>query len=291
MRKSSAFYRTARTVKYVRDESIRIAHRIMGRKFCLPNFLIVGAQKAATTALYEYLLQHPSIAGGVTKEVHFFDHRFLSGVPWYKSNFLAFNQGVGSSENSIMGEASPYYLAHPFVPERVHTACPDVKLIVLLRDPVARAISQYEHERKRGFEKLSLHEALHAECERIKGEVARLADPGYRSYPYEHYTYVTRGLYADQLRCWFEHFPVSQLLILDTKQLRDDPAIVLNKVAKFLDVDQWKPNLTLAHNQGDYPKPIKLDVDWLRTRFEEPNRDLTTLLGRQFSWSMMDGGT
>lgn len=198
-----------------------------------------------------------------------------------------FNQGVGSAENSIMGEASPYYLAHPFVPERVHAVCPDVRLIVLLRDPVARAISQHEHERRRGFEKLSLHEALNAECERINGEAARLADPGYRSYPYEHYTYVTRGLYADQLRRWLEHFPMSQLLILDAEQLRADPAVALTKVAEFLDVGQWDPELSLAHNQSEYPTPMKTDVDWLRTRFEEPNRELATLLGRQFSWSMM----
>ena len=288
MRKTSAMYQVARPVRFAKEEAIRIATRISGRKCDLPDFLIIGAQKAATTALYNYLLQHPSVCKAVTKEVHFFDNRFSLGVSWYKSNFPQCKDRDAAGDYGIIGEASPYYLAHPYVPERVHSICPDVRLIVLLRDPVFRAISQHDHERRRGFEKLPLKEALAAEQERIAGEAQRLKDSKYRSYAYEHYSYVTRGLYAEQLDRWFALFPRSQLLVLEAEMLRSQPSATLAATAEFLGIEKWTPDLSVSHNPGAYSKPSSAEIEWLRTRFEQPNQRLNALLGRHFSWSMME---
>ncbi len=138
----------------------------------LPDYLIIGAQRAGTTSLHRYLIQHPGVRTTLrTKGVHFFDTGYGRGMSWYASRFptrltawyVARRHGV----ELRTGEASPYYLFHPHVPGRVAEHLPQVKLIALLRDPVGRAYSHYQHEVARGFETLSFEEAIEAEAARL----------------------------------------------------------------------------------------------------------------------------
>ncbi|HEY9295730.1 MAG TPA: sulfotransferase domain-containing protein, partial [Phormidium sp.] len=164
---------------------------------CQPDFIIIGAQKCGTTSLYEYLIQHPQILAASKKEVHFFDLNFAKGVDWYRQQFKPVSQ------KSITGEASPYYIFHPLVPQRIYQLFPQVKLIVLLRNPVERAISHYYHEVRLGFEDLGLEDAIAQEPARLEGETAKiLADETYYSYNHQHYTYLSRGVYVEQLNNW-----------------------------------------------------------------------------------------
>jgi hypothetical protein len=112
----------------------------------------------------------------------------------------------------ITGEGSPYYLFHPLAAERAAATVPDVKVIAMLRNPVSRAYSHYQHEVDGGFEELSSFEAaIDAEPERLRGEAERLvAEPGATSYAHRHYSYLARGRYAEQLEVWFRHFPESR---------------------------------------------------------------------------------
>ena len=168
----------------------------------LPDFLVIGAQKAGTTALYAYLRWHPQITGPSWKEVSFFDRHWWRGEGWYRGQFPLRSGG------RLVGEASPSYLFHPLAPERVHALLPGVKLVALLRDPVARAYSHYQHEVALGREPLSFEDALAAEDERTRGEVERLvADPRAFSRAWWDHTYASRGLYADQLERWLAVFP------------------------------------------------------------------------------------
>src|SRR6187200_1451927 len=138
----------------------------------LPDFLVIGAQKAGTTALYAYLRWHPGITGPSWKEVSFFDRHWWRGEAWYRGQFPLRAGG------RLVGEASPSYLFHPLAPERARSLVPDAKLIALVRNPVDRAYSQYQHAVALGREPLSFEDALAAEDERLVGEVERLlADP------------------------------------------------------------------------------------------------------------------
>ncbi len=148
-----------------------------------PRFLIIGAQRSGTTSRYEYRLVHPRVAPAARKEIHCFDLRFDKGMDWYRAQFPDCAGGL------VTGEASPYYVFHPHVPERVRRHLPDVKLITLLRNPVDRAYSHYQHEVRLEREPLSFEEATEREGERLDGELDRmLEDESYYSLRHQHYS-------------------------------------------------------------------------------------------------------
>ena len=112
----------------------------------LPDFLIIGAQKCGTSFLYRFLVKHPHVKSAFVKEVHYFDLNFAKGNNWYRSNFPL---QVRNTRTYITGEASPYYLFHPHAARRASMVVPDAKLLILLRNPVDRAHSHYQHQVKR----------------------------------------------------------------------------------------------------------------------------------------------
>ena len=266
----------------------------------LPSFLIIGAQSAGTTSLYQYLSAHSEVdrsTSGIdgaawNKELHFFDDRFDRGLTWYQAAFpLAFNRKLAElrGRQLISGEATPYYLLHPLVPVRVARTLPDVRLIALLREPVERAYSHYQLMRRERREPLSFPEAIAAEEKRLAGEVERiLAEPSYRSRKHRNFSYVTRGLYADQLERWFEHFPREQLLVLRAEDLLASPAETYSEVLEFLGLQPHSLEDFVRHNRPETPAPAPIEPDLrsrLQERFVEPNMRLAALLGRDFGWS------
>jgi hypothetical protein len=245
----------------------------------LPDFLILGAQKAGTTALYAYLLWHPGITGPAWKEVSYFDRHYRRGVRWYRGHFP-----VRPGDRKV-GEASPGYLFHPLAPERVQAIVPDARLIALLRDPVDRALSHYHHEVGLGREPLTFEEAIEAEPERTRGEAERLArEPGYFSHAWWDYTYLARGRYEEQLERWLAVFPQEQLLVVASDELAAEPGETYAGVLEFLGAP--------AHELGSYPRVYEQSYTEMRpdTRsrlvehFAEPNRRLYELLGRDLGW-------
>ena len=114
-------------------------------------------------------------------------------------------------EAKVVGEASTSYLCHPEAPARVQRALPDVQLIVLLRNPVDRAYSQYQMNVRKDYEELTFEDALAAEPQRLCGADSRSATQ------WRYASYATRGLYADQLEWWLAEFPREQLLVLKSE--------------------------------------------------------------------------
>lgn len=217
----------------------------------LPDFLVLGAQKAGTTALYAYLRWHPGITGPSWKEVSFFDRHWWRGEAWYRGQFPL------RPGERLVGEASPSYLFHPLAPERARSLVPDAKLIVLLRNPVDRAYSHYQHEVALGREPLSFEDALAAEEERTRGEVERLvSDPRAFSRAWWDHTYVARGRYAEQLERWLEAFPREQLLVVATEELGERPAETYAPVLRFLGAAPYE--LT------EYPRVFDRDYEPMR---------------------------
>lgn len=217
----------------------------------LPDFLVLGAQKAGTTALYAYLRWHPGITGPSWKEVSFFDRHWWRGEAWYRGQFPL------RPGKRLVGEASPSYLFHPLAPERARSLVPDAKLIVLLRNPVDRAYSHYQHEVALGREPLSFEDALAAEEERTRGEVERLvSDPRAFSRAWWGHTYVARGRYAEQLERWLEAFPREQLLVVATEELGERPAETYARVLRFLGA--------APHELAAYPRVFERDYEPMR---------------------------
>ena len=246
----------------------------------LPDFLIIGAQKAGTTALYAYLRRHPQITGPSWKEVSFFDRHHARGEAWYRGNFPNALRARGH-----VGEASPSYLFHPLAPGRVAALVPQAKLIALVRNPVDRAFSHYQHEVALGREPLSFEDALGAEDERLRGEEERmLAEPAYFSHAWWDYTYRARGRYAEQLERWLAAFPSEQLLLLPSEDLLAEPERSHARVLEFLGVE--------PHRLDSYPRVFERQYEPMRpetrerlaAEFAEPNRRLYALLERDLGW-------
>jgi len=274
-------------VRVVARNAIWTYGRATARARPLPDFLIVGAQKAGTTALYAYLRRHPAILGPSWKEVSFFDRHWTRGVAWYRGQFPNLLRVRAAQRRGAVrvGEASPSYLFHPLAPQRVRATVPDARLIALLRNPVDRAFSQYQHEVALGREPLPFEGALEEEDARTAGEVERmLADPAHFSREWWTHTYRARGLYAAQLERWLAVFPRGQLLVVATEEMAAGPAETYARVLEFLDV--------APHALGSYPRVFSREYDAMRpeTRaslaafYAEPNARLYELLGRDLGW-------
>lgn len=215
----------------------------------LPDFLICGAEKAGTTALFNFLKEHPEIGVSTEKELHFFTTNYGKGVEWYENKFKH------TKGKKSVGEASPSYMYHPAVPERIHNLIPDARLIFILRHPVDRAYSQYWHEVNRsGREKLSFEEAIERAFGAGKGRVSEDMDRIRLSY-------LERGRYAEAIERFEEVFPKKKILILIHRDLKERPEEVLKEVFGFLGVDdsfvsdKWREK----HNVGITPKSKTVD--------------------------------
>jgi hypothetical protein len=257
----------------------------------LPDFLIIGTQRGGTTSLYRYLERHPAVLPAVlNKGVHFFDEHYARGVGWYRSNFpttatKAIVRRRRHVPRVITGEGSPYYLFHPLAPKRIAEVLPEARFLAVLRDPVARAHSHYQHEVARGFEDLPFEEALEREEARLQGERERmLEDPTYFSYSLQHHSYVARGMYLEQVRTWHALVAPERLLILDSAELFGDPDGTFARVLAFLGLAPFSLESYEKMNAHSYDRMSPAALAFLRERFAGPNRELAEYLGRTFDW-------
>jgi hypothetical protein len=200
----------------------------------------------------------------------------------------------------VAGEATPYYMFHPLVPERVAQTIPDVRLIALLRDPVARAHSHYRMMVRSEREDLPFPEALAAEKERLaSGAELEAGTTRFRigtgerrkHYHHRHHSYFSRGLYAEQLERWLEHFPRDQLLVLEAETFFAHPAETYAEVLAFLDV-RPRPlgRASLKRNQARYERLDPETDALLRERYDERNARLARLLGWREAWGVPAAG-
>ena len=250
----------------------------------LPDFVVIGAQKSGTTTFYRDLIRHPHIGRSTKKEVHFFDHNFDEGLGWYMAHFPAPEMKDGL--RTITGEASPYYLAHSLAPERASKVVPQAKLISLLRNPVDRAYSHYQHAVRYGRDPLSFEDAIEAEEERMREERERiLAEHGFIPTIPGRRSYLARGVYVDQLLEWNKFFDQDQMLALKAEDYFGDPPGSMKTVLDFLGLPEWEPEEPKVKNQGGYTERMKPETrEKLREYFEPYNQRLYEYLGKDFGW-------
>jgi len=260
-----------------------------------PDFVIIGAKRGGTTSLYNYLLEHPAVqplfpGRQRIKGVHYFDSGYHAGPRWYRSHFP---MAAGRRQlarpwirPALAGEASPYYLFHPLAAERLARAFPDVRLIVLLRDPAERAYSHYKERVRHGAEPLSFDEALDAEPGRLRGEAERIiSEPGYRSSEHEDHSYLTQGRYLDMLPRWFELFGREQFYLAASEDFYADPGRIANEVWSFLGLPPATLRSQKRFNYHPAPDIGAATRQRLADAFAEHNRDLQEYLGRTLPWA------
>jgi hypothetical protein len=185
----------------------------------LANFLIIGAQKAATTWLADCLVEHPDVFMTQPKEIHFFNHDFDKGIAWYEAYFQDW------AGQSAIGEATPGYLNHPAAPERIKATLGDeVKLVASLRHPVDRAYSAFWHYTRRG------HIPPETDFATFFHRIATGATE-------DRFGLYTRGLYFAQLSRYLEYYPRDHLLILLYEDLRKDNERAIQECLEYLDLN------------------------------------------------------
>jgi hypothetical protein len=259
----------------------------------LPNFIIIGAQRSGTTSLFRYLSQHPSIVPSLFKETHYFDnayHHTKLGINWYKAQFptLVYRNHLLKTKNidMITGESTPYYLFHPMAADRIAKSLPQVKLIALLRNPINRAFSHYNHSRRKQREGRSFVDAIDNEVGRLDGEVDKLIKSDkYYSYQHQHLSYLSRGLYYYQLLRWQRFIDREQVLILKSEDLFNNPQATLDVVLHFLNIPGFLFKNLKKHNKGNYMQIDANIKEKLADLYRPHNDRLSAFLGRNFNWN------
>ncbi len=217
----------------------------MGRELALIDFVIAGAQKCGTRALRRFLQAHPQIGLSLPKhsETHYFDRK----APRDRSASYDGYHAMFSAEalGKVTGDVTPIYIYQTGCLERIRRYNPRMKIIVLLRDPVDRAYSQWvmEYQTKRehrAFLPALSHELFHYT----------------RNGEHPVYSYVQRGLYGRQILRLYRHFPRDQCLILCNEDLRGDHAATMRRVYRFLGVDSVDPpKQDVVHSRSYDPLP------------------------------------
>lgn len=234
------------------------------------GFMIAGTQRGGTTTLHEYLRRHPQICMPASKELHFFDNEELwrGQTPSYSTYRADFPV---APSHRLLGDATPIYMYwEPAIP-RIRDYNPAMKLILVLRNPITRAYSHWNHERQAGRETLSFRAALLAEparAEQVRPFQLRMS------------SYVQRGMYTRQLARIWAHFPVQQTVVLRTDELGTALGSVFARIGSFLGIARFTPVHAIQANALTYNAPMsRADRRYLSAVFEQEIRELERLLG------------
>ncbi|XP_078376110.1 heparan sulfate glucosamine 3-O-sulfotransferase 3B1-like [Oculina patagonica] len=259
----------------------------------LPNSIIIGVRKGGTRALLEFLKIHPKIKA-CAAEVHFFDNNrnYQLGLDWYRE------QMPKSLPGDITIEKTPAYFVTDKVPERLYQMSKTVKLIVIVRDPTERAISDYVQV---SFKKHGILPSFEKFITKDKAEkVLRTST-----------STVQIGVYVEHLRKWLKFFPISQLHFVSGEELTSNPATELQAVEKFLNIEPFikkehfyinqtkrfpcfsqyvdskkrKNSGCLSESKGRSHPSIRDDIRELLHDFYRPyNKEFYKEVGRDFHW-------
>src|SRR5215211_5523906 len=216
----------------------------------MPNFLIIGAMKSGTTALYYYLEQHPEIYMSPVKEPNFFSSQERENAADAVTNIGTYQHLFrGGSGEKAIGEASHSYLYEPSAAAEIRRHVPEARLIAILRNPIDRAYSHFLHMVRSGAEPLDdFAQALREEKVGVHKE---------RTFQ----DYIGRGLYYDQLERYFGTFPREQIRVYLYEDLRDAPIRTVQDAFRFLKVDDsLVPDVSLRRNVSGHPKYKALDA-------------------------------
>lgn len=241
-----------------------------------PDFIIAGASKCGTTAIYQYLSHHPQILFSHKKEIDFFWKNYQRGVDWYLAHFPT----ITDRDDFLTGEATPNYIRFPQVARRIKKTFPHTKIIILLRNPVDRAISWHYHKLNSGLTKLDLATAIATEIERLANvSEAEIINTGY--YNPDN---ILSSLYIYKIRPWIETLGREQFLILNSEDFYLNPLKNMQQVFKFLSLPNCSLDSYPKVNAGSYNQADSTTRKTLSDYFASYNLQLEEYLGMKFNW-------
>ena len=238
------------------------------------DFVICGVQKAGTTALDNYLRQHPRIVMSRAKETHFFDTDERFANPVQPIDFAPLHASFElRADDDLAGEATPISsFWHP-VARRLWEYNPDLKLVITLRNPITRAFSHWHMERERGLEPLDFIDALRAEAARASTGQDRT------------YSYVARGRYVEQLRRLWRFFPRAQTHVIRHDDLTDQTQATIDGVVRFLGAVAVPIDARVEGNRQTYRRSLgREELDDLHRRLDPEIEALAELI----DWNLDD---
>lgn len=273
----------------LRNASVHAARLSAGQRLT-PSFIVAGAQRCGTTSLFRALEQHPQMTRPMFhKGINYFDLNYDRGPRWYAAHFpleLTTRMRTPKAYSPALPfEASGYYIFHPAALLRVAQDLPEVKIVLMLRDPMERAYSAWKHEHARGFETESFLRALELEPERLSGEIERiLAEPSYLSHAHRHLAYTTRSDYVPQIEKLYQVIPPEQVHVMYSEDFFDAPAQEMATLESFLGATSYTDITFDRHNarpSGSMPPEARA---LLRKELRRTYDEISDLVGRRSPW-------
>lgn len=268
-----------------------VTRKLTSNSRILPNFLIIGYHKSGTTSLYRGLTQFENIGNTSKKEIQYFGTFYSKGLSWYKSHFPTIDtkEKVESMTNMkfLVGESSGEYIFHPLSLARIKKTIPNIKLILLLRNPIDRAYSHYMYERKIGWEiKKTFEDAIKEDDKRnnIMNKKFRTNEFRTNNKIRDQIPYLSIGKYVIHIKRLFEIFPKEQILILKSSELEEMPIQTIERVLKFLQLPTKQKINFGKENVGKYDS-MNLDTRKRLIEYYKPyNAELEKILKIKIDW-------
>ena len=265
---------------------------LTSRHRIVPEVFIIGVQKGGTTSLAKYLFDHPQVIQAQRKDIYYFnnDVNYKKGQSWYRAHFAhrlyqRFHELKKGVSNSITIDATPNYFVAPGAAERLKNTFPDAKLILMLRNPIERAWSNYRMMVWHGMEKLDFEDAINAEQERIIKAESESRINGAHNFVLQRLAYRKNGCYADFLPEWTSRFKPEQLLILKSEDMFENPAAIYNRAVEFCGIESFNYMDFDNPNKGKIEKEIPSAIRFKLKGFYKPyNERLYSMLNRNFNW-------
>ena len=269
-------------INYISKRLYFYSRYLNTKKRLLPDFIIIGEAKCGTTSLFKYITQNNKFISPLKKEIHFFDYKYNKGLRWYKSHFPL--NGKMRNSGIITGEATPYYLSHPKAFYRIKETLPNVKLIIMLRNPVDRALSSFYNQKRIGLEDIAdFKNACSIEKERIYGTENTIFEESDFNYNHKYYSYLNRGIYYDNLSRYLTLFKKDQILILEFDEFFNNVNRGYEKVIDFLNLEEQKI-INKVYNKGTYKEMEKDLRIKLLDFYKVHNQKLFNLIGKSYDW-------
>ena len=247
----------------------------------LPDFIISGTVRSGTTSLYYNICEHPSVLPADYDEIGFFDSNYHLGINWYRSMFPTEKEmeRVKKETNfAITGEDTPFYFWKKEAAERILKDIPNPKIIIIFRNPVDRAYSNYQLGIRKKTETLSFEDAIDEEMNFLEKHSFRESVDRRRSY-------LSKGFYENQIKIWFNVFPREKIHILSTEDMQKNPEKTLLKIFQFLGI----PNYTLKNPQkqksSEYKKMDDKTREILLNFYKPYNEKFFQIIQERFDWN------
>ena len=264
-------------------------HRLFKRGFSgitassrvFPNFIIAGTVRSGTTSLYYNICEHPSVLPADSDEIGFFDSNYNLGTNWYRSMFPTekeMKQVKKETNFAITGEDTPFYFWKKEAAERIFNLLPNCKIIIILRNPIDRAYSNYQLGKRTGWENLSFEETIEIEKKQLKNGLIPSQFDDFRSY-------LIKSIYSYQIKYWLDIFPKNQLKIISTEELSKNVKDTMSDLFKFLEISDYEIIKGQKMKSEIYPEMIQDTRNELKLVFRDYNEELFKLINKRFEWN------